>query len=318
MSKIEIKECITYVYMLRIFEIILYLILLNTYISNNSSNASFLSALKNIFSNENSSEEQVVDKNNKPVELKIPVNNYILNQIKEINNTDIENKEKNRIKDDNFNTIQVQQQQILGILGDYHYDRNAFNKCLVKVQSLILVIEFIKTFCKELNADLKQLLNNLYDELNNYKKITNELYKSFNKILDIINLIKFIFKDNNGIIDKLIKLDNTKNISENLIEFILKDYVHQLDILLEEKTIKYYDNNLHEILIKVRGKKSVLPSQLLFIMFNILKEEIINQNQSMNGNYISSDLMKMVYPFYAENIENRRKYNLAVSIVLLA
>ena len=123
MSKIEIKECITYVYMLRIFEIILYLILLNTYISNNSSNASFLSALKNIFSNENSSEEQVVDKNNKPVELKIPVNNYILNQIKEINNTDIENKEKNRIKDDNFNTIQVQQQQILGILGDYHYDR---------------------------------------------------------------------------------------------------------------------------------------------------------------------------------------------------
>ena len=120
MSKIEIKECITYVYMLRIFNAILYIILLNTYISSNVSEASFLSFLKNIFSNENSSEEQVVDKNNKPVELKIPINSYILNQIKEINNTDIENKEKNRIKDDNFNTIQVQQQQILGILGDYH------------------------------------------------------------------------------------------------------------------------------------------------------------------------------------------------------
>lgn len=44
-----------------------------------------------------------------------------------------------------------------------------------------------------------------------------------------------------------------------------------------------------------------------------LLEKYIQLEQSMNGNYISSDLMKMVYPFYAENIENRRKYNLAVS-----
>lgn len=44
-----------------------------------------------------------------------------------------------------------------------------------------------------------------------------------------------------------------------------------------------------------------------------LIESYINLEQSRNGNYISSDLMKMVFPFYAENVENRRKYNLAVS-----
>ena len=44
-----------------------------------------------------------------------------------------------------------------------------------------------------------------------------------------------------------------------------------------------------------------------------LLEKYSNLEQSINGNYISSDLMKMVFPFYAENIENRRKYNLAVS-----
>lgn len=44
-----------------------------------------------------------------------------------------------------------------------------------------------------------------------------------------------------------------------------------------------------------------------------LIEKYINMEQSINGNYISSDLMKMVFPFYQENIENRRKYNLAVS-----
>lgn len=38
-----------------------------------------------------------------------------------------------------------------------------------------------------------------------------------------------------------------------------------------------------------------------------------NLEQSRNGMYICSDLMKLVFPFYADNIENRRKYNLAVS-----
>lgn len=46
---------------------------------------------------------------------------------------------------------------------------------------------------------------------------------------------------------------------------------------------------------------------------NELIESYVKLEQSRNGNYISSDLMKMVFPFYAENIENRRKYNLAVS-----
>lgn len=35
--------------------------------------------------------------------------------------------------------------------------------------------------------------------------------------------------------------------------------------------------------------------------------------QSRNGNYISSDLMKLVFTEYANNIEFRKKYNLAVS-----
>ena len=46
-------------------------------------------------------------------------------------------------------------------------------------------------------------------------------------------------------------------------------------------------------------------------------EQCINKynalEQSRNGNYISSDLMKLVFTRYANNIEFRRKYNLAVS-----
>lgn len=44
-----------------------------------------------------------------------------------------------------------------------------------------------------------------------------------------------------------------------------------------------------------------------------LIEEYKNLEQARNGNYVSSDLMKMVFPFYKNDIENRRKYNLAVS-----
>ena len=46
-------------------------------------------------------------------------------------------------------------------------------------------------------------------------------------------------------------------------------------------------------------------------------EKCINKykelEQSRNGNYISSDLMKLVFEKYANDIEYRRKYNLAVS-----
>ena len=42
-------------------------------------------------------------------------------------------------------------------------------------------------------------------------------------------------------------------------------------------------------------------------------EKYLNLEQSRNGNYISSDLMKLVYDKYANDIEYRRKYNLAVS-----
>lgn len=46
-------------------------------------------------------------------------------------------------------------------------------------------------------------------------------------------------------------------------------------------------------------------------------EECINKynnlEQSRNGNYISSDLMKLVFDEYANNIEYRKKYNLAVA-----
>ena len=44
-----------------------------------------------------------------------------------------------------------------------------------------------------------------------------------------------------------------------------------------------------------------------------LIEKYIELERSRNGKYISSDLMKLVFPFYAENLENRRKYNLAIS-----
>lgn len=44
-----------------------------------------------------------------------------------------------------------------------------------------------------------------------------------------------------------------------------------------------------------------------------LIEKYNNLEQTSKGKYISSDLMKMVFPFYLESVENRKKYNLAVS-----
>ena len=35
--------------------------------------------------------------------------------------------------------------------------------------------------------------------------------------------------------------------------------------------------------------------------------------ESRNGNYINSDLMKMVFPFYAKSLENRKKFNLSIT-----
>ena len=35
--------------------------------------------------------------------------------------------------------------------------------------------------------------------------------------------------------------------------------------------------------------------------------------ESRNGRYINSDLMKMTFPFYAKNIENRRRYNMSIT-----
>lgn len=44
-----------------------------------------------------------------------------------------------------------------------------------------------------------------------------------------------------------------------------------------------------------------------------LLERYTQLDESRNGNYINSDLMKMVYPFYAESFENRTKYNLSIT-----
>lgn len=67
----------------------------------------------------------------------------------------------------------------------------------------------------------------------------------------------------------------------------------------------FEDPELLEIEEMCRKKASEETDELI--------QEYIKLERSRNGNYICSDLMKMVFPIYAENIENRRKYNLAVS-----
>lgn len=67
----------------------------------------------------------------------------------------------------------------------------------------------------------------------------------------------------------------------------------------------FEDKDLLEVEKQCREKTSTETEELL--------EKYQNLEQANGGKYISSDLMKMVFPFYAENIENRRKYNLAVS-----
>ena len=276
--------------MLRISNKILYLILLNVYIFNNPSHASFMSFFKNIFSSnkntKNTNDEQVLSKDNKPVELKIPVSSYVLKQIKEINNLDIKNKKDSRIKDDNFNTIQTQQQQILGILYDYHYDKEVFNKCIINVKQVIAIIDFYNILFKQRN-DFSKLIIELNDILDkSYQKALCNLEEVFNKILDIINLMKLVFKDTDGLINKLLLLDNTVGLNENERKDILNKYINQLDILLNKDTKKYYDNILLEFDVKIRNKNSVLPSQLLYILFYCIREELFNKNNELYECYI--------------------------------
>lgn len=269
--------------------IIFRLILLNLYIFSSISNASFLSFFKNIASSNNNT-EQVLDKNNKPIELKVQVDSSILEQIKEINNIiNDKNNNNNKIKDDNFNTIQTQQQQILGVLGSYYCNREAFNECIIKVKSITSVIDFYNILFRKRN-DFSKLIIELNDILSNaYQKSINKLYKQFDKILDIINLIKLIFSDksNDDLINKLLLLDNTLGLNENEIKEILNKYIYQLDVLLSKDTKEYYNNILSEVNVKMRLKKSVLPSQVLFILFYNIREELFSKNNELHELYIS-------------------------------
>ncbi len=273
--------------MLRISNKILYLILLNIYIFNNPSHASFMSFLKNIFSsNKNTNDEQVLSKDNKPVELKIPVSSYVLKQIKEINNLDINNKNNSIIKDDNFETIQTQQQQILGVLDDYHYNKEAFNKCIINVKQVIATIDCYNVLFRQ-KSDFIKLIIELNDVLDKpYQTALSNLEEMFNKILDIINLMKVVFKDTNGLINKLLLLDNTVGLNENEIKDIFNKYIHQLDILLDKNTKEYYDKIFSEVNVKIRNKNSILPSQLSYILFYSIRNELFNKNNELYESYI--------------------------------
>ncbi len=44
-----------------------------------------------------------------------------------------------------------------------------------------------------------------------------------------------------------------------------------------------------------------------------LLDKYLKLPESRNGAYINSDLMKMTFKFYAESLENRRKYNMSVT-----
>lgn len=44
-----------------------------------------------------------------------------------------------------------------------------------------------------------------------------------------------------------------------------------------------------------------------------LLEKYKRLKSSRNGKYINSDLMKMVYPFYAKRMDNRRLYNMSIT-----
>ena len=254
----------------------------------NNSDASFFSFFKKLTSSNNDGNEQVFDKNNNPIELKIQVNSSILDQIKEINNILDDKKDNDRIRDNNFDIIQTQQQRILGILGSYHCDKDVFNRCTVKVKSTISVIDFYNSLFRKRN-DLSKLVIELYDILKDqYSKSINELCKSFNKMLNIVNLISIIFNEKNdkGLINHLLLLDNTIGLNENEIQNILNPFFHKLDLVLDKDTIDYYNNILSEVNVKLRLKNSVLPSQLLFTLFNNIREELSVKNNELYESYI--------------------------------
>lgn len=78
------------------------------------------------------------------------------------------------------------------------------------------------------------------------------------------------------------------------------------NIKIEDIWEKSFDD---ENMLKVEKECRTMASSKT----NELIEKYKNLPQTHGGRYICSDLMKMVFPFYLENVENRRKYNLAVS-----
>ncbi|MBR1944272.1 MAG: hypothetical protein IJ848_02245 [Alphaproteobacteria bacterium] len=263
---------------------------------------------------------QVLDSDGKSIELKVPINSDLLKQIKKIN--DETSKTDNKIKDSNFNVIQSQQNEILSIINDYHYDKNIFSTCKSKIELVIhdtnSYIDFYNKFITKISSShtidkikkLRELISEFNKELELLsKKSLIELNDSFMTILTVIDFIKIIFKDNNGLIKKVQLLDNTVGLNENEIKYTLSNYVHDLCILLEPDIVKYYDDILSEVDAKTRTKNTILPSQLLFILFNTVKGELYSKYDKLYELYVSFNKHTNIINRKLEDINDYIKYD---------
>ena len=61
------------------------------------------------------------------------------------------------------------------------------------------------------------------------------------------------------------------------------------------------------------GKMEQYSINLATMKTDELLEKYLKLPESREGVYINSDLMKMIFDFYAESIENRKKYNMSVT-----
>lgn len=67
----------------------------------------------------------------------------------------------------------------------------------------------------------------------------------------------------------------------------------------------------------IEGTKEAKVEEYCIEMASCYTDELLKKYstlaESRDGRYINSDLMKMIFPFYAKKIENRRLYNMSIS-----
>ena len=219
------------------------------------------------------------------ITLQVEVNDEMLKQINKVK--DISKEKAKIIKDKNFDSVMDKQDRILSILSSYESDDSVFQRSLINIKLLSAKIDLYTDIFSD-NKDLNRILLNIKETLDKeYQSSFDDLFSNFMDSMDIIVLAKLLLRKQDGLIEKVMSLLHTKYLNENEVQKILYDYLNQIKNIISQKTSKFYDSFQSEFNVEVRKQTKILPSQMLFIVFNCLKKFNDKKIKNLNKSYLT-------------------------------